>query len=903
MNADWSDAIRRARENAPFLKSAMGRFPDIVEVLETGDGDGDGDGEAALARARDAGADAAGLEIALRRQRVATSLVLAIGDLAGVFSLNRVMAELSDLADSALNAAIMHAIERRTGDATGRGFVALALGKHGAQELNYSSDIDPILLFDPETLPRRERDEPGEAAARYAREVVELLSRQTGDGFVFRVDLRLRPASEVSPPALPVDAAMSHYESSALPWERAAFIRARSAAGDTALGDHFLADLRPFIWRSNLDFNALEDIRRLTARVRETHDGEMRPAPGFNVKLGRGGIREIEFFAQTHQLIHGGRDPSLRSRQTVPALQALAQAGIVPAEDADALALAYARLRIVEHRLQMVADRQTHTLPDGDALDRVARLDGMADGAALLAELNDVTEAVAQRFDGLVGDASESGPVAQAGQLRKRLAKLGFEDPGALAKRISGWCDGRYRALRSSAALAAFDDLLPQLLEAFAEVEDADRSLLRWESILAAAPTAINFFRLLEARPALLEELVRILALAPDMAAELGRKPALLDALIDRSAMALPGDVDEIAAGMRRTESGDSYEQRLDRIRVVTGETRFALGTQLVGAAHDPVAIGSALSRTAEAALQVATQAAEEEFALNHGRIAGAQLLVFGLGRLGGGLLTHASDLDIVFLFTGDHDAESDGPRPLGATLYFNRLAQRVTAALSVPTAQGALYEVDTRLRPQGTQGPLAASLESFARYQRADAWTWEHMALTRARLLVGSADAKAQFDAIVHDVLTKERDPAELRRAVLTMRGEMAAHKGAQGPLDAKLRRGGLVDLEFLVHFVQLRDGAGLSPDLADAIGMLVGAGKLPAELLDAHRLMSRLLIAIRLFAPAYDTSSPAAEAALAQACGEESFASLLQAFTQARQCVAKGWDRILDTKLEDIE
>ncbi|OZA94072.1 MAG: glutamine-synthetase adenylyltransferase, partial [Erythrobacter sp. 34-65-8] len=719
MSPDWTSAAERARAHAPFLAMALERRPDLAELLEAGRG------EEALQRARASGEGIDDVGVALRRERLGVALVLAISDLAGAFPLAQVTGELSALADRALDAAIRDAVLRRT-DQEPRGFIALALGKHGAGELNYSSDIDPILLYDPDTLPRRERDEPGEAAQRYAREIVRTLAESTAEGYVFRVDLRLRPASEVSPLAISYNAALSHYESSALAWERAAFIRARACAGDIPAGEAFLAAIRPFVWRRSLDFGAIEEIGRLTARIRETYTGPLAPQPGFNLKQGRGGIREVEFFAQTHQLIHGGRDPSLRLRGVRATLDAVAAAGLVSAEDAMALGTSYDRLRTVEHRLQMLEDQQTHTLPGGEALDRVARLDGLADGAALLEELAGVTAQVAERFDRLIGAESATGHRA-AGALPSLLAELGYADPEALALRIDGWQDGHIRALRSPSAQAAFASLLPRLLEALAEAPEPERALLRWEHVLERASSAINLFRLLEARPGLLDQLVRILTLAPPLADELGRRPDLLDTLIDQSALDLPGSTAALKAKMARTERDEGYEQLLDRIRLVTGEARFALGVQLIEAVHDPLDIARALSRYAEAALQLASEAAAQEFAREHGRIAGSELLVLGFGRFGGGLLTHASDLDIVYLFSGTHEGESDGRRSLGATLYFNRLAQRVSAALSVPTAQGALYEVDTRLRPQGTQGPLAASIESFARYQREDAWTWEH--------------------------------------------------------------------------------------------------------------------------------------------------------------------------------
>jgi glutamate-ammonia-ligase adenylyltransferase len=885
MDADWQGALGRARANAPFLAHGLDRLPALAELLKAGQA------EAALAWARSAGTGIEDVGRALRRGRLAYSVALAVGDLAGAFPLARVTEELSALADRALDAAIGAAIRQRVPGAEPAGMIALALGKHGARELNYSSDIDPILLYDPATLPRRERDEPGDAAQRYAREIVRSLSEVTADGFVFRVDLRLRPASEVSPLAIPVAGALTHYESSALAWERAAFIRARAAAGDIAGGERFLAAIRPFVWRSSLDYGAIGDIRRLTARIRASHAGPRAPGPGFNLKLGRGGIREVEFFAQTHQLIHGGRNPSLRVRGTRAALDALAAAGIVDSEDARALGEAYDRLRTVEHRLQMVADQQTHVLPAGEALDSVARLDGLADGAALIAELSEVTDAVARRYDSLIAEDEAVAVAVRGDALAARLKELGFADPDRLAERIATWSNGQIRALRSQAAREAFETLLPQLLERLAAAADPDQALNRWERVLAASPSAINLFNLLNQRPALLDQLVRILVLGPTLADELGRRPELLDALIDRRALDLPGPVEDIAARMKRGEERNDYEHRLDRVRRTTGELRFALGLQTIAAVHDPLAIGEALSRTAEAALLAVQDAAVVEFEAAHGKVPGGELVVLGLGRLGGGTLTHASDLDVIYLFTGHFSGESDGRRPLGVTHYFNRLAQRVTAGLSVPTAEGALYEVDTRLRPQGAQGPLAVSFDSFARYQREDAWTWEHMALARARPLTGSAAARGDLQAIIDSVLDRPRDVTTLRADVLKMRAEMAAHKPPRGILDAKLMRGGLVDLEFLVHFVQLRERTGFDPDLGNAVDMLVAAGLLPGGVRDALALMTKLLIAGRLLAPDLAEPPPAAAAALAEACGLADLPALLHGFAAARQEVADAW------------
>lgn len=909
-HADWDSALARARTHAPFLARALDRQPELATLLAAGKGAAALDWARALGNQPDA-------EVALRRERLALAAALAVGDLAGAFPLAQVVGELTQFADRALDRAIRTAIIERTDNDTADGFIALALGKQGAGELNYSSDIDPILLFDRERLARRASDDPGEAAQRYARRVVSLLSASTPEGYALRVDLRLRPASEISPLAVPVGSALAHYQGAALAWERAAFTRARAAAGDITGGEEFLTAILPFVWRAQLDFGAIEEIRALTLRIRDSHEGPPVPGPGFDVKRGRGGIREIEFYAQTHQLIHGGRDISLRVRGTRAALDALAAAGWITADNAATLGEGYDRLRMVEHRLQMVHDRQTHALPAAEALDEVARLDGLPDGAALVAELSTLTARTARIYEELIGaPEAVSYPVATpASALAHSLGEWGFAEPEVLAERIECWRDGRHAAIRSPQAVKAWDRLAPALLKAVAKSDDPMRAITRWERIIESVPTAITTFRLLDARPDLINRLVAALTLAPALSDELVRKPELLGTLIDKDALDLPGDVPAIMARMRGAATRKDYEALLDAIRVVTGETRFALGIQLIEGLADPLDIARALSRNAEAALALAVQASGDEFAAKHGRIAESELLILGLGRLGGGALTHASDLDIVYLFTGDFAAQSDGVRPLGGTIYYNRFASRVSAALSVPTAQGALYEVDTRLRPQGNQGPLAVSCEAFSKYQREAAWTWEHMALTRARVLYGSPAARHELEAVLAEVLHAPRDKAALRDAVLTMRAEMAKHKQPGGPIDAKLQRGGLVDLEFLVHYLQLKgetaDSAplaeaaprALDPDLTVALSGLIEAGLLPGDLTEPHALMTRMLVAGRLLAPDGREPPPSGARALARACGFDNYDALLEAFAQARLSVADVWKPILGTDILDHE
>ncbi len=868
-------AVARARANSPFLAQLIEREPDTITRLLAGGG-------IETAPAID---PAAPIARALRLARRRLALNVAIGDLAGVLDLSAVTAALTDFADRALDAAIRAAILERTPDAEPTGFVALALGKQGSRELNYSSDIDPILLFDPATLPRRAREEPEGAAVRIARRVVELLQARDADGYVLRVDLRLRPSPEVTPIAIPVDAAIGYYESQALPWERAAFIRARACAGDVALGERFLETVRPFVWRRSLDFGAIGEIVGITRRIRDHHSQGQAFGPGYDLKRGRGGIREIEFFAQVHQLIHGGRDAALRAPATRDALAALAEAGWIGADDAAALGEAYVRLRTIEHRVQMIDDRQTHHLPTGAALAPVARLHGLADEAALLEFLAPHVTRVAQIYDGLAPDGADTLSM-DPDRLGEELAELGFADAGSAAAQIATWRSGRYPALRSAAAREALEAVMPSLARALVEAPDPRAALIGFDRLIERLPSAINVFRLLEARPGLTVMLVAILAHAPTLAEELGRRPTLLDGLIDSTALDPVGDVAALAADMRTTERGADYQHQLEHVRRVVGEKRFALGAQIVAGAADPLDVAAGYARVAEAAIVVLADAAVGEFAAVHGRVPGSELLILAFGRMGGAAMTHASDLDLIYLFTGDFRSESDGAKPLGATLYYNRLAQRVTAALSVPTAAGPLYPVDTRLRPSGAQGPLVVTLDSFDRYQREDAWTWEHMALTRARPVFGSPEACAAAQAVIDAALRRDtgRDIAADARQ---MRAEMAAHKPPAGPLDAKLLPGALVDLEFAVHVAQLVHRTGFDPHLGRAIDVLIVEGLLPSGARAAHDLLTRLLVTLRLVAPDAQPPSESAKGLIARALDLADWDSVVASFESTRHDV----------------
>ncbi|WP_448500938.1 bifunctional [glutamine synthetase] adenylyltransferase/[glutamine synthetase]-adenylyl-L-tyrosine phosphorylase [Sphingomonas sp.] len=873
-----AQTLDRAARYSPFLDWAIAREPATA------------DGMAAALRDPLAAA-AAGLEdrptaerLRLERRRLA--LIVAIGDLSGAYGLERVVGTLTRFADRALDAAIRAAIAERTPDVEPHGFAAIALGKQGSRELNYSSDIDPIFLYDPATLPRRAKEGVEEAAVRIGKRVVELLQARDGNGYVLRIDLRLRPSPEVTPLALPVDAAIGYYESQALPWERAAFIRARAAAGDIALGERFLEAIRPFVWRRALDFGAIAEIRGITRRIRDHHAQGQRLAPGYDLKRGRGGIREIEFYAQAHQLIHGGRDADLRAPATMDALAALAAAGWIAPRDATALADAYRLLRTIEHRVQMIDDRQTHALPVGDALDRVARLHGLDDGGALLALLRPRVERAGAIYDA-IEPQEDRGMPDDSGRLAERLAEAGFDDGEHCARHVTTWRSGSYPALRSAPAQAALEAVLPGLMAALGKAGDPQAAVNRLDRLLARLPSAINFFRLLEAQPPLARLLAEVLAHAPTLAEQLGRRVELLDGLIDASALEQVGEVGALVAEMRSGDGGE-YERLLDHVRRVVNEKRFALGVQIVAGASDPLDVSAGYSRVAEAAVEVLAEATVRDFARRHGHVPDSELVVLALGRLGGGALTHASDLDLVYLFTGDHAAESDGEKPLGAVHYYNRLAQRLTAALSVPTASGPLYPVDTRLRPSGAQGPLVVSLDGFRRYQEESAWTWEHMALTRARPVFGSATARTAVAGAIDVVLAGRRPKRDIVGDARRMREEMRAHKPPKGPLDAKLAEGGLVDLEFAVHVAQLTRRAGFTPRLERAIEEL---GLSPGTLVAAHDFLTRLLVTLRLVALGGELPPEATRALVARALGLPDWPSVLAGFDAHRQQVAAAW------------
>jgi glutamate-ammonia-ligase adenylyltransferase len=898
MAHDLRTAAALAYVQAPFLKGLMPSRRGLLEQLGA-------DGPEAVMAAALAQVQAQDVDVPLasrmRRARGDVALVVALADLSRRWSLEQVTAALSDFADAAIDAAIGAALAER--GAPNKGLVALALGKLGSRELNYSSDVDLILLHDPDVIPRRAHEEPDEAAVRIARRAVALLADRQADGYVARVDLRLRPSSEITPISMGIGAAEHYYQSDAETWERLAFVRSRAVGGDVAMGETFLERLRPFVWRRSLDFTAVRDVQSVSLRIRDHFEGGQVLGPGFDLKRGRGGIREVEFYTQIHQLIWGGRDATLQVPATLEALQALVAAGRIEAGEADALAASYRTFRTIEHRLQMHRDEQTHAVPKL-AADRaaVAALCGAKDWATVERELARRTAPVAAAYDRLIAAAAPPAtPVpADAGPWLKREhpkhAKM-------LQLHIEWWRTENLRALRSETARASFERVLPALLAGIVEAADPARAALRLDGFLEQLPPAAQFLALLEANPRLVGLLTHLLGVAPVLADALARTPALFDVMLGPDALEPPPSgealAEELALMVGRTPG---FEEMLDRVRRWTSERRFQLGAQLIEGRVAPLVAARALAGLADAALRVLLPAVTARLADVHGLVPGAEPLVVAMGRYGGGMLTHASDLDLVYLYVGDAAAKSDGEKSIAAANWFNRLGARLSTALSVPTAEGGLYEVDTRLRPWGAKGLLSVSLDSFARYQAEEAEAWEHMALTRARVIGGEARARAAAEAVIAAQLAAPREPAALRKAVVGMRADIAKAKPAQGRFDVKLGVGGLVDLEFIIHYLQLLTPAALTPDMRAALGRLEAAGRLEADeaaaLTAAHDLLTSWLVLLRLVVPGGDlpeSFSPAVEAVMVRSLGATSFQEAVAALGLAKQRVRLAWERIL--------
>ena len=787
-----------------------------------------------VAEAREvAGDDEAVVMARLRRLKQDLALTLALADIAGALDLDAVTGGLSRFADAALTAAIRFClrdlarrgkfeIRNEAAPEQGCGFVILAMGKYGALELNYSSDIDLIVLYEPGLAPVTGGAEAPVEFVRMTKRLVKMMGDRTADGYVFRTDLRLRPDPGATPLAMSIPAALVYYESLGQNWERAALVKARACAGDVPCGESFLKEISPFIWRKYLDYAAIADVHSIKRQI-HVHKGHGRIAvAGHNVKLGRGGIREVEFFAQTQQLIAGGRITELRGRRTLETLATLAALDWIAAEARDELTEAYRFLRAVEHRIQMVNDEQTHILPaEAEARARVARLMGFAElepfEEALRARLTRVQKHYSALFENEPELASDLGNLVFTGddddpETLETLTRLGYQRPKEAGKIIRAWHFGRYPAVRSAKARERLTELHPVLISALASTDNADQALLAFDSFLSKLPAGVQLFSLLRSNPQLLKLLATVMGAAPRMGEVVSKRVHVLDAVMDPAFFGAMPTSAEFRAGLARTlDLARFYEDALDRARIFAQEQQFLIGLRLLSDTLNALQVGEALARLAETVVAGLMPFVIDHVAENHGRLPGADWAVIAMGKLGGREMTAASDLDLILLYDHPEEVtETDGKRPLAPSQYFIRLTQRLVAALSAPTAEGRLYEVDFRLRPSGNAGPLATRLAAFEAYQAKEAWTWEHMALTRARVIARSSDAfAARIETNIRETLARPRDAKTVAAEVASMRARIEAEKGTSDIWDLKQVAGGLVDVEFIAQYLQLVHGA----------------------------------------------------------------------------------------------
>ncbi len=805
----------------------------------------------------------------LRRTKSEAALLIALCDIGGVWPVMRVTAGLTDLAVASVQSALRFLLQQEAmrGRITppnpdhpedGSGLIVLAMGKMGAGELNFSSDIDLIVFFDAAASTLAPDIEPQPFYVRVTQALSRLLQQRSGDGYVFRVDLRLRPDPASTAVAISTASALHYYEREGRTWERAAMIKARPCAGDLSAGEALIAELAPFVWRKHLDFAALADVHDMKRQM-QTYRGQGEIAvEGHNVKIGRGGIREIEFFAQTQQLIAGGRHPELRARPTLEALNVLASSRWITFAARDELTAAYEFLRRVEHRLQMMADEQTHALPDdNEAVERFAGFLGYESRAAfardLLGHLNVVQGHYAKLFEGDPAGTAKlpdvdytAGPDDQ--RLTEHLASLGFKNPIMVAQTARQWLDGDYRLFRMQSTRSAFVEFLPSLIAGLANAEQPDNAVVVFDHFLQALQRGERLFLLLSQNRDLVALVALILGAAPRLGDMLARQPQIMDGLIDPRFFGAMPDRRELSARLAATlQDAHSYEEFLDRLRLFGRESLFLIGTRILSGTVSAQQASIAFADVAEGIVHTVHGLVSDQFAAQYGRIEGQQTAILAMGRLGSREMTAASDLDLILLYEFDPECpDSDGAKSLHGAQYFARFTQRLISAFTTRTNYGVLYEVDMRLRPSGRAGPVASHVDSFAEYQDREAWTWEHMALTRARVISASPDFRRRIEEIIRQVLTRPRDAGSVAKNVADMRRAIALEKGEDDIWDLKYAAGGTVDIDFIAQYLQLVHAADM-PDILDVSTLHVldkaaRLGVLPQSSAEVLRSAARL-------------------------------------------------------------
>jgi glutamate-ammonia-ligase adenylyltransferase len=913
LDASWP-ALSPVFAASPYLASLAVRFPDRLSRTLSWPPDDHLERLLTAASAIDADLEQTGAT--LRRLKADLHLLTALADLGGVWNLDRVTDALSRFADRAVQSAL--AAVARAEQAKGRlqvsddpergpipGFFCLALGKHGAFELNYSSDIDISIFYDPARLPTGSGIDPQTQAIRLTKALASLLQDRTPEGYVFRVDLRLRPDPSSTPPAMPVEAALIYYETVGQNWERAAMIKARACAGDLIEATAFLDELRPFVWRRALDYAAIADIHAIKRQIHVHKVDERLSAPGHNLKLGAGGIREIEFFAQTQQLILGGRTLSLRAPRTVDALHALAAAGHAPRAVADELVAAYSDLRRLEHRVQMIADEQSHTLPEADDARRpIAALTGFSDLAAFddmasglfhrvnrrYGELFAGDEPLSSRFGSLVFTGVEDDP-----ETLDTLMRMGFSQPAQVSATIRAWHHGRIAATRTERGRELFTRLAPRLLEAAHATGAPDAAFNRFGDFFARLSSGVQVQSLFLAKASVFGLVVRVMAFAPQLASAMARQPGTLDAMLDASFFA-PIEAKAVAAALNQAvDAAGGFEAAMGAARRAHREQAFRIGVQVMSGAADAEQAGRAFAALADACIRALAPRALAETERVGGAFPG-QVAVVALGKTGSREMTATSDLDLMTLYLSDSPDSVSADKGWEAEAFYARFTQRLLTALSAPTGDGSLYTVDLQLRPSGRAGPVAVNLAAFEAYYAGEAETWEAMALSRGRAVWASSPAFGGCaEAAIDAALRRPRDVAAAARDVREMRALMLKQRPPASRWDLKLSPGGLVDIEFAAQFLQLRHGAAGGPLYAStgrALEAMRDRGLADGDALDAlihaWRLQQNLSQVLKLALG--DAAHPSAEpkplqVLLARAGGAKDFTQLEQKLARAKK------------------
>lgn len=879
--------------------------------------------------------DMAGVMQALRIAKKRIALLTALADMGGVWSLLKITRTLSDFASIATDYCISHMLH--AAHAKGElilphpeepvldsGVIILGMGKLGAYELNYSSDIDLIVLFDSDKITYTGRKSVQDFFVRLARNLIKMMQERTADGYVFRTDLRLRPDPGATPLALPLAAAHTYYESQGQNWERAAMIKARPIAGDLIAGREFVEFLKPFVWRKFLDFAAIADIQAIKLQI-HTHKGFGEISlDGHNIKIGRGGIREIEFFCQTQQLIEGGRNPALRTSTTLGTLDTLTEAAKITEAVRDDLTLAYIFLRTLEHRLQMINDEQTQLLPDNtEALDRLGIFMGYNDAEEFRGYLEQTLITVKTHYDNLFqfeeNEDRHVGRLVFTGsdddpETLISLANLGFEDTSTLSKIIREWHHGRYRATRTVRAQQLLTTLMPAILENLADTTSPDAAFKRFDEFLKKLPAGVQLFSLFAAHPSLLQLVAKIMGMAPQLANRLSTNPLLLDGVLSDDFMApLPSRVELENDLHLMLSTARDFQDILDISRRWLNDLKFRVGVQILDnidhdGQHGPtVGAGNALTLIAEIVMNALLPRVQQELEDKHGKVPGGQFSVIAAGKLGSMEMTPGSDADLIFVFDCNADNDmTDGAKPIPAGLFYTRLSQRFINALSALTGEGHLYEVDMRLRPHGKSGPIALPLAGFKKYYDEDAWTWELLALTRARPVAGDEPLTAKVVRSLTEILTAKRDPTAVAQNVHDMQARL--HKEHHGkPVWAiKNHPGGLMDLEFIVQYLKLVQGAKhpkiLSPNTIGALQQMKMDHLLPAEKADgliaamSFYLNLQGLIRLSLSERIVTDQIPTAlKQALAKAGRQPDFTSLEQKVRDVEEFVSQSFDALI--------